>query len=126
MLMTPMRPNTIASPSAIRSRIEASEAPWKSVSTVVVRRLHRWSRRIACVAAPRPARGAGGLAARAGRGRRVGALVSLTVRQPDKPERLGERVAHPAIGLFLERFLDGRHGRQVGLVAELHGGTPSP
>src|SRR5207244_589443 len=41
MLITPMRPNTIARPSAMRSKIEASEAPWKAVSTVVVKRLQR-------------------------------------------------------------------------------------
>src|SRR2546426_581883 len=55
MLMTPIRPNTMASPSAIRSRIDASEAPWNTVSTVRTSRLQRSICRMAWVAASRSA-----------------------------------------------------------------------
>src|SRR6267143_7811 len=55
MLITPIRPNTMASPSAIRSKIDASEAPWNTVSTVRTSRLQRSICRMAWVAASRSA-----------------------------------------------------------------------
>src|SRR5438876_1230341 len=55
MLITPIRPNTMASPSAIRRRIEASEAPWKTVSTVRTSKPQRSICLMAAVAALRSA-----------------------------------------------------------------------
>jgi hypothetical protein len=53
MLITPIRPKTIARPSAISSRIEESDRPWNAVSIAVVRSAQRSRRRIAAVAASR-------------------------------------------------------------------------
>src|SRR3989442_98239 len=58
MLITPMSPNTIASPTDISRRIDASDAPWKRVSTVRTSRLQRSIWRIASAAASRSARDA--------------------------------------------------------------------
>src|SRR5437899_3262277 len=82
MLITPMRPNTTARPSAISRRMEASDAPWKSVSTVRVRRPQRSIRRMACPAASRAAGEGLGLA---GARARVDAALAERVEELEPP-----------------------------------------
>jgi hypothetical protein len=60
MLMTPMSPNTIASPRAISSRIEESERPWKAISIAWVKSPQRSMRFTATWAAAASGAGAWG------------------------------------------------------------------
>src|SRR5438067_2348118 len=74
MLMTPMMPKTIASPSAISRRIEAREAPWNAVSTAVVRIVQRSIFLMAAAAAARSPAEAEASPARRASGAVVGSL----------------------------------------------------
>ena len=63
MLITPISPNTMASPRAIRSRIDESDRPWNAISMPWVNRPQRSMRLIASRAAA--ASGAGAWASEA-------------------------------------------------------------
>src|SRR4030095_3638752 len=92
MLMTPMSPNTIASPRAMSRRIDDSERPWNAISIPWVKRPQRSIRLIAsrAAAAARPCH------------RGPGAPLPYTAgAQPDQVDRLVHGEADPAVTLLL-------------------------